>query len=69
MVQIVLAKVGVALMLNTHVFWGIAALMLAIKTPRFLQEFIIVSGGQGSGLMGNIYQSVRLVQIAKGAFK
>lgn len=69
MVQIVLAKVGVALMLNTHVFWGIAALMLAIKTPRFLQEFIIVSGGQSSGVMGTIYQSIRLVQIAKGAFK
>ncbi|MCY6356212.1 conjugal transfer protein TrbL family protein [Clostridium sp. ZS2-4] len=69
LVQIVLAKIGVALMLNTHVFWGVAALMLAIKTPRFLQEFIIVSGGHGAGLMGNAYQSVRLVQIAKGAFK
>ncbi|MBC2579398.1 conjugal transfer protein TrbL family protein [Clostridium sp. DJ247] len=69
LVQIVLAKVGVALMLNTHVFWGVAALMLAIKTPRFLQEFIIVSGGHGAGLMGNVYQSVRLVQMAKGAFK
>lgn len=68
-VQIVLAKLGVALMLNTHVFWGLAALMLAIKTPRFLQEFIIISGGQSSGVMGTVYQSVRLVQIAKGAFK
>ncbi|CDI50108.1 hypothetical protein BN906_02118 [Clostridium tetani 12124569] len=56
-------------MLNTHVFWGIAALILAIKTPRFLQEFIIISGGQGSGVMGTIYQSARLVQIAKGVFK
>jgi len=69
LIQIVLAKLGVALMLNTHVFWGVAALMLAIKTPKFLQEFIIVSGGQGSGVTGTIYQSVRLVQIAKGAFK
>lgn len=69
LVQIVLAKVGVALMLNTHVFWGVSALMLAIKTPKFLQEFIIVSGGHGAGVMGNVYQSVRLVQMAKGAFK
>lgn len=69
LVQIVLAKIGVALMLNTHVFWGVAALMLAIKTPKFLQEFIIVSGGHGAGVMGNVYQSVRLVQMAKGAFK
>ncbi len=56
-------------MLNTHVFWDVASLMLAIKTPRFLQEFIIVSGGHGAGVMGNVYQSVRLVQMAKGAFK
>lgn len=45
LVQIVLAKIGIALMLNTYVFCGIAALMLAIKTPRFLQEFIIILGG------------------------
>ncbi|GAA0778394.1 hypothetical protein GCM10008908_35270 [Clostridium subterminale] len=43
--------------------------MLAIKTPKFLQEFIIVSGGHRAGVMGNVYQSVRLVQISKGAFK
>lgn len=68
LIQIVLAKLGVALMLNLHVFWGIAALMLAIKTPRFLQEFIIVSGGSGNP-MSAAYSGIRLVQIAKGAFK
>lgn len=68
LVQIVLAKMGVALMLNTHVLWGIATLLLALRTPRFLQEFIIVSGGHGGG-MGTVYQSVRLVQIAKSVLK
>ncbi|MDK2919507.1 MAG: hypothetical protein PWQ37_2240 [Candidatus Petromonas sp.] len=68
LVQIVLAKMGVALMLNTHVFWGLAALLMALRTPRFLQEFIIVSGGHGGGI-GTVYQSVRLVQIAKGAIR
>ena len=68
LVQIVLAKMGVALMLNTHVFWGLGALLLALRTPRFLQEFIIVSGGHGGGI-GTVYQSVRLVQIAKGAIR
>jgi hypothetical protein len=68
-VQIALAKMGVALMLNAHIFWGLAAMMLAIKTPRFLQEFIILSGGSSSGVMGTVYQSVRLVQIARRAFK
>lgn len=68
MVQIVLAKLGVALMLNTHVFWGLAALLLAMRTPRFLQEFLIVSGGHGGGV-GAVYQSVRLVQIASGVLR
>jgi len=68
LVQIVLAKMGVALMLNTHVFWGLAALLLALRTPRFLQEFIIVSGGHGGGI-GTVYQSIRLVQIAKGVIR
>lgn len=68
-VQIVLAKLGVGLMLNGHVFWGLASVMLSVKTPRFLQEFMIISGGSPSGAMGTVYQSVRLVQMAKGAFK
>lgn len=68
-IQIALAKLGVGLMLNAHVFWGLAAVMLSVRTPKFLQEFMITSGGSPSGAMGTVYQSVRLVQIAKGAFK
>jgi len=67
-VQIGLAKLGVALMLNNHAFFGVAAVMLALSTPKFLSEFMIHSGG-GGNLMGNAYQSVRLIQIVKGAFK
>ena len=68
-IQIALAKLGVGLMLNAHVFWGLAAVMLSVRTPKFLQEFMITSGGNPSGAMGTVYQTVRLVQIAKGAFK
>lgn len=53
-VQIVLAKLGVGLMLNGHVFWGLAAVMLSVKTPRFLQEFMIATGGSPSGAMGTV---------------
>lgn len=70
LVQIVLAKLGVALMLNTHVFWGIAALLLALRTPRFLQEFLIVSGGGGGGgMMNRIYSTARIYQMGKAVFK
>ncbi|MDA3846930.1 MAG: DUF6102 family protein [Vallitaleaceae bacterium] len=66
MVQIILAKLGIALMLNTHVFWGLAALLLALRTPKFLQEFIIISGGQGGGsMMNKIYSTARIYQMGK----
>ena len=63
-VQIALAKLGVGLMLNMHVFWGVACMMLALRTPKFLAEFVIPSSG-GHGLVTNVYHSVRLVGMAK----
>lgn len=69
-IQIVLAKLGVGLMLNMHIFWGVACMMLAIRTPRFLQDFIITTGGGGgTGIVNNVYHSVRLVGMAKNLVK
>lgn len=65
LVQIVLAKLGVALMLNTHVFWGLSALLLALRTPKFLQEFLIISGGQSGGMMNKVYSTARIYQMGK----
>ncbi|MCL2253594.1 MAG: DUF6102 family protein [Lachnospiraceae bacterium] len=64
-VQIALAKLGVGLMLNMHVFWGVASMVLALKTPRFLSEFVIPSSSSGSSAINNVYHSVRLVGMAK----
>jgi len=69
LVQISLAKLGVGLMLNAHVFWGVAALMLAIRTPKFLQEFLIVSAGGQGGMTNKIYSSARIYQMGKTIFK
>jgi hypothetical protein len=63
-IQIALAKLGVGLMLQSHVFWGLACMMLAIKTPRFLSDFLITSGG-GGGVVNNVYHSVKLVGMAR----
>lgn len=67
-VQISLAKMSVGLMLNAHVFWGIAAMMLALKTPKFLQEFMLVSSGGGNP-MNTVYHTTRMVQMAKSVIK
>lgn len=72
-VQICLCKLGVGMMMNIginmNVFWGIACIVLAIKTPRFLSEFMVPAGGGGSGIVNNMYHSVRLVGMAKNMIK
>ena len=69
-VQIALAKLGVGLMLNMHIFWGVACMILALKTPKFLAEFVIpASSGGGNGVINNVYHSVRLIGIAKNMIK
>lgn len=72
-VQICLCKLGVGMMMNIginmNVFWGIACIVLAIKTPRFLSEFMVPTGGGGAGVVNNVYHSVRLVGMAKNMIK
>lgn len=63
-IQIALAKLGVGLMLQNHMFWGLACMMLAIRTPRFLADFVLTTGG-GGGVVQNVYHSVKLVGMAR----
>lgn len=71
-IQICLCKLGVGMMLNVginmNVFWGLACMVLAIKTPAFLREFLVPAGG-GGGVINNVYHSVRLVGVIKGMVK
>ena len=48
---------------------GMACMVLAIKTPSFLREFLVPAGGSGSGVINNVYHSVRLVGMVKGMAK
>lgn len=67
LVQVVLAKLGLSLMFSGHLFWGIATEYFAVKTPSFLQEFLIFSGG--GGMMNTMYSSARLAQMFKNIVK
>lgn len=67
-VQVVLIRLGLALMLNNHAVWGVACMMTALATPKFLQEFMIAAGG-GSNVSGTVYQTARLGQMVKGLLK
>ena len=67
-VQLVLVKLAIGLMLNVHLLWGIAAMIAAYKTPKFLAEFIIAPTG-GGGITNKIYYTSKVVGMAKGVFK
>lgn len=63
-IQIVLLKLGLALIITGHLIWATAVIFMAIRTPKFLQEFIIVAGGSG-GAMNKAYQGVRMFQMVR----
>lgn len=71
-IQVCLCKLGVGMMLNLgfnmNMFWGIACMVLAIKTPSFLRDFLVPTGG-GGGAINNIYHSVRLAGMVKNMAK
>lgn len=72
LIQICLCKLGVGMMMNIGVnmnlFWGLACMILAIKTPSFLREFLLTTGG-GGGVINNVYHSVRLAGMVRNIAK
>lgn len=51
LVQIILCKIAIVLIFNVKLLFGIAAIIMAIKTPKFLQEFML---GGGTGGISNV---------------
>lgn len=51
LVQILLCKIAIILILNVKMLFGISAIILAIKTPKFIQEFML---GGGTGGISNV---------------
>ncbi len=62
-VQLFLAKLAIALLVSFDTFWALGAILMAIKTPRFLNEFMLTSGGV------NVYQSMQMARIMKGVIR
>lgn len=51
LVQILLCKIAIILIINVKMLFGISAIILAIKTPKFIQEFML---GGGTGGISNV---------------
>lgn len=46
-VQISMVKLGIGMMIQGHGFWAIACLMMSMKTPKLLQDFLMSYGPNG----------------------
>lgn len=64
LVQVVLTKLAFTFMMGGDSLWGLAALIMGIRTPRFLQEFLVLPEGNG---ISNIYSGARIFQMLKFA--
>lgn len=68
-IQIVLCKLGLALIFSSHWFYAIAVIVMAIKTPSFLQEFMLTGGSGGiSGIIMNTSKSIELSRQIKNIY-
>ena len=64
--QVALAQLSLSIVFSGHPFIGIAFILAAMSTPKFLQEFMVPSTGGFNA--GTVYQASRLYQMAKGVF-
>lgn len=64
-IQIVLAKIVILLISSAQLIMGIVVLLVALRTPKFLQEFMILAGDGRSGI-SNIVHTVSKVIELKG---
>lgn len=50
-IQLALMKLGFSVTTNGNIFFGIGAMIMALKTPQFLQQFMIGLGSSGINMM------------------
>jgi len=63
-VQVGLSQLALSVIIAGHPIVGIAVIVAALGTPKFLQHFMVPSGGGVNS--GTVYQASRMLQMAKG---
>ena len=69
LIQITLVKLSLTVMIMGNPFYSLAMAFVAMRTPKFLQEFMVNMGGTGSSVINTVYHTSRLVQMAKSIGK
>ena len=67
LIQITLIKLSLTVMILGNPFYSLAMVFVAMRTPKFLQEFMVNMGGAGGTIINTVYHTSRLIQMAKKA--
>ena len=60
LIQLTMIKLGFGVTVNGNIFFGIGAMIMGIKTPQFLQQFMLGVGGSSTNMM-SINQTASMV--------
>ena len=60
LIQLTMIKLGFGVTVNGNIFFGIGAMIMGIKTPQFLQQFMLGVGGSSINMM-SINQTASMV--------
>jgi len=69
LIQIALIKLSLTVMLLGNAIYALAIGFVAMRTPKFLQEFMLNVSGAGGSVINTVYHTSRLFQMAKGIIK
>lgn len=61
--QIALAKIVVLLISTGQLIMSVATLLVALRTPKFLQEFVLLSGNGSSGILNIIHTTSKIIEL------
>lgn len=61
--QIALAKIVVLLISTGQLIMSVATLLVALRTPKFLQEFVLLSGNGSSGISNIIHTTSKIIEL------
>ncbi len=64
-VQIALAKLAILLIMTGQMIQAVAVLLVALRTPKFLSEFMIIANSGGSGISTLAHNTSRTIELAR----
>lgn len=64
-VQMALAKISILLIVSSQFIYATAIILVALRTPKFLQEFLLIVGNGSSGVSNAVHTTSKTLELSK----